>query len=127
MGIIHGAKPGGVPRREVLWAPGTLAELRSYPARVRRVIGRSIEVAQWGQTDSHSKSMKGLLRDVFEIVVEGDRVTHRAAYFVTDDHDGPIFVLDVFIKKSRSGLSTPVSIIDRIHARLKRVKEIERE
>jgi phage-related protein len=97
-----------VPRRETYWAPGTQQELRSYIKRVRRLIGRGIEVAQWGQTDTHA-------------------VTHRAAYYVTKDPDGPVAILDVFVKKSKSGATTPAAVIDRIKSRLKFVKEIEHE
>lgn len=107
-----------------MWAPGTRNELRGYPKRVRRLIGRGIEVAQWGQTDTHAKRMRPPLREAFEIVVEGDNVTYRAAYYPTTESDGPIAVLDVFVKKSKSGITTPQLIIDRIKARLKRVKEI---
>ncbi len=93
---------------------------------MRLLIGRGIEVAQWGQTDTHAKLMKGPLREVYEIVVEGDNVTHRAAYYPTKDPDGPIAVLDVFVKKSRRGIVTPATVLARIKARLRRIKEIER-
>jgi len=63
----------------------------------------------------------------YEIVVEGDGATYRTAYYPTKDPDGPIAVLDVFIKKSKIGIATPKIIIDRIKARLKRIKEIENE
>ncbi len=116
-----------MPRRDALWAPGTKAELSSYPKRIRRLIGRGIEVAQWGQTDTHAKPMKAPLRDVYEIVVEGDNVTHRAAYYVAKASDGPVAVLDVFVKKSKSGTATPAPVIERIKSRLKRAKEMERE
>jgi phage-related protein len=84
-------------------------------------------VAQWGQTDTHSKRMQAPLREVYEIVAEGDNVTHRAAYYPTKDPGGPIAVLDVFVKKSKTGIATPPQILQRIKARLQRVKEIERE
>ncbi len=118
---------GGLPRREVLWAPDTLESIRKCPKRVRRVIGRAIEVAQWGQTETHAKPLKGTLRAVYEIVVEGDRVTHRCAYYVTKDPGGPVAVLDVFVKKSTSGIATPASVVNRIKNRLARVKELEHE
>ena|ERR1700738_89036 len=117
----------GVPRREVFWAAGTKAELRRYPKRVRALIGRGIEVAQWGQTDTHAKRMKGPLREVFEIVVEGDNVTHRAMYYTTKDADGPVAVLDVFVKKSTIGIATPAPILNRIKSRLQTVKVIEKQ
>jgi phage-related protein len=94
---------------------------------VRTLIGRGIEVAQWGQTDTHAKKMKGPLRETFEISVEGDHVTHRAVYYPTKDADGPIAVLDVFVKKSTSGVSTPAPIVSRIKSRLQSVKVIEKQ
>jgi phage-related protein len=109
----------------VVWAPGAEKELRGYSKRVRTLIGRAIEVAQWGQTDIHAKPMKAPLREVFEIVVDGDRVTYRAVYYATKNGAGPIAVLDVFIKKSTSGIATPKPILDRIKSRLRRIKEIE--
>jgi phage-related protein len=101
--------------------------LRCYSSRVRTLIGRAIEVAQWGQTDTHVKKMTGPLREAYEIVVEGDRMTHRAVYYPTKEPDGPIAVLDVFVKKSAKGNAIPAPIANRIARRLQRVKEIERE
>jgi phage-related protein len=51
------------------------------------------------------------LREVYEIVVEGDNLTYRAAYYPTIEPDGPIAVLDVFVKKSKSGVATPQPIM----------------
>ena len=101
--------------------------MRCYSSRVRTLIGRAIEVAQWGQTDTHVKKMNGPLRETYEIVVEGARVTYRAVYYVTKQPDGPIAVLDVFVKKSTRGNSTPAPIERRIVRRLQRIKEVERE
>ena len=71
--------------------------------------------------------MKAPLRDVHEIVVDGNKMTYRAAYYSTKNPDGPVAVLDVFIKKSKSGIATPKVVLDRIRLRLKRIKEIENE
>ena len=116
-----------MPRRDVLWAPGTRDTLRGYASRVRTRIGRAIEVAQWGQTDILAKRMTGPFRDVYEIVVDGSNVTHRAVYYPVKDVDGPIVVLDVFVKKSTKGAAMPTHIAHRIDRRLRRVKEMERE
>lgn len=112
-------------KRPVLWAPGTREELRRYPKRVRSLIGRGLEIAQWGQTDIHAKRMKPPLREVYEITVEGDNVTYRAAYYATREQSGPIAVLDVFVKKSRSGIATPGQVLARIRSRLRRIKDCE--
>jgi phage-related protein len=94
---------------------------------VRTLIGRAIEIAQWRQTDVHVKRMTGGLREVYEIVIDGDRVTHRALYYPVKRADGPIAILDVFVKKSTQGSTIPAPIAKRIRQRLQRVKEMERE
>ena len=71
--------------------------------------------------------MKAPIREVYEIVVDGDNVSHRAAYYLTKDPDGPLAVLDVFVKKSTRGIGTPKPILDRILMRLRRIKQLERE
>jgi phage-related protein len=69
--------------------------------------------------------MKGPLREVYEIVAEGDNVTYRTAYYLMPGPNAPVAVLDVFVKKSRRGIATPAVNLDRIRTRLTRIKEIE--
>jgi phage-related protein len=71
--------------------------------------------------------MAGALREVYEIVVEGDHVTHRALYYPVKRPDGPIAILDVFVKKSTKGSALPAPVASRVRLRLQRLKEIERE
>jgi phage-related protein len=100
--------------------------LRSYPKRARKIIGRAVEVAQWGQTDTTARRMKGKLRDVFEVRADGPGSdTYRAMYYPTRDPDGPIAVLHVFRKKSTRGIATPQRDLAVIELRLKRVKEVD--
>jgi phage-related protein len=70
--------------------------------------------------------MKGPLREVYEIVVDRDRLSYRAAYYVTKESHGPVVVLDVFVKKSKTGVATPKPMLERISTRLKWTKESER-
>jgi phage-related protein len=115
----------GTPRRKVLWAPQTRKELRGYPRNVRYTIGRAIEVAQWGQTDTNVSRMKGKLREVYEITADAPGVTYRAMYFPMKDADDPIAVLHVFKKKSTKGIATPKSDLNIIEVRLREVKDSE--
>jgi phage-related protein len=115
----------GTPRRKVLWAPRTRKELTGYPRSVRYAIGRAIEVAQWGQTDTNVSRMKGKLREVFEITADAPGVTYRAMHYPLKNVDDPIAVLHVFKKKSIKGIATPKPALNIIEARLREVKESE--
>jgi len=103
----------GTPRRKILWAPRTRKELAGYPRSVRYAIGRAIEIAQWGQTDTN------------EITADAPGVTYRAMYYPLKNADDPIAVLHVFKKKSIKGIATPKRALDTIEARLREVKDSE--
>ena len=74
-----------------------------------------------GDKHSSAKPLKRVGGGVFEIVSDFDRNTYRAVY-VAKLASG-IYVLHVFQKKSRKGISTPKAEIDLIKTRLKRARE----
>jgi len=65
--------------------------------------------------------MKDNLRDVIEITDREADGTYRLMY--TTKVGDTIYVLDFLKKKSKSGTATPQADLDRIEARLKKVKE----
>lgn len=63
------------------------------------------------------KSLTGNLAGVLEIIAEGNNRTFRAVYTVKIGE--VVYVLHAFVKKSKSGVSTPRSETDLILQRLK--------
>jgi phage-related protein len=95
------------------------------PDEVQDDFGYALGVAQLGGTVDFAKTMKGNLREVTEIVSNEGGDTYRAMYTVV--LEGRVYVLDVFKKKSKSGIATPKVDLDRIELRLKAAKQHYRQ
>lgn len=107
-----------VSLRPVVWAAGTLREIRSFPKHVRRGFGRALQFAQAGDKHPAAKPLKGFGGGgVLEIVEDYDRGSYRAVYSVRFRE--AVYVLHVFQKKSKRGVATPRSDISLIKERLK--------
>ena len=70
----------------------------------------------------NTKSLKGKLRDVREIVVDDDGSTYRTMY--TTRIGDVVYVLDAFQKKSKSGIATPQADLGRMEQRLKQARAL---
>jgi len=95
----------------------TRKTLKSLPGDVKDEVGYSLRIAQQGGRADNSSPMKGNLRTVSEIRVEEDSGAYRTIY--TTQFEDVIYVLDVLTKKSRKGIATPRSDLNRIERRLK--------
>jgi phage-related protein len=105
---------------EIIWLADTLKSLTEASIEVRRTMGGALRMAQNGEKSSDAKPLTGDLRDVIEVSAEDESGTYRLMYAVKIADD--VIVLDFFKKKSKSGIATPKANLDRIRARLKRVK-----
>ena len=100
-------------------------ELQSLPAEVRGEFGHALFEAQCGGEPVAAKALKGFGgRGVLELVEDFDGSTYRAVYTVRFIE--AIYVLRVFQKKSKKGISTPKTEIELIKARL-RVAEADHQ
>lgn len=92
--------------------------MRGLPVTVRRGFGLSLFAVQLGETPPASKSLKGFSgAGVLELIEDAKGSTYRAVYTVR--FRDVIYVLHVFQKKSKHGITTPKHQIDLIHDRLK--------
>lgn len=87
------------------------------PDHVKDEVGHSLRIAQQGGRADNTSPMKGNLRTVSEIRIEQGSGAYRTIY--TTQFEDVIYVLDVFKKKSRKGVATPKSDLNRIEQRLK--------
>jgi phage-related protein len=111
-GIVEEGEP-----KPIIWIGSSREDLRSFPQKVRRDIGRALYAAQMGDTDPAAKPMKGFGgASVMEIVGRLFGNTWRAVYTVR--FRGVVYVLHAFQKKSKSGIATPKSEIRLIQRRL---------
>ena len=114
--------------KPILWVRSSLNDLKALPDKPRRDIGFALSEVQEGDYPDNAKPLKGL-SGVYEIRVDFDTNTYRAAYVV--NLGDRIYVLHVFQKKSKRGIATPKAEMDKIRNRLKqaqeRAKELENE
>jgi len=114
-----------MPLKPVHWIGSSLDDLKTFPDDVQDVIGYALYLAQLGGKHPDAKPLTGdpAFRGagVLEVVENYDRNTYRAVYTVR--LAGSVYVLHAFQKKSKRGIATPKSDIDRIKARLQTAKE----
>src|SRR4249919_2734688 len=102
--------------KPVIWIGSSRDDLRALPQQVRRDIGQALYTAQQGETDPSAKPLKGFGGTrVMEIVERYRTDAYRGIY--TAHFANAIYVLHVFQKKSKQGITTPRSEIELIRHR----------
>ena len=121
--------PQQTDRKPCVFAPSSLEILSSFDQEVKDEIGFALHVAQRGGTHRSAKPLTGHPEfrgaAVMEIVADFDGDTYRGVYTVK--LEGVVYALDIFQKKSKSGIATSKSVINRIKARLRWAREHYRE
>jgi phage-related protein len=101
-------------------------DLSAFPLKVKQDIGFALRVAQKGDKHPAARPLKGFGgAGVLEIIADFDGSTFRAVYTVR--LKGMIYVLHAFQKKSRKGIATPKSEMDKVRARLKQAQLLHAE
>lgn len=86
------------------------------PEDVKDVFGSTLLDVQYGDSPANAKPFgEGMPREIWKIVDDSDGNTYRAVY--TAAFPKAVYVLDVFMKKSKSGTRTPQADKDRIRRR----------
>ncbi len=110
------------PAKLLRWVASSRKDLKALPLRVRRGFGLALFDVQLGDTPPAAKPLKGFGGSGVLELIEDDRgSTYRAVYTVR--FKDAVYVLHVFQKKSKQGISTPRHEIELIHARLKLAEE----
>lgn len=88
------------------------------PEHVKDVFGRALLDAQFGDVPAGARPFgEGVRKEVWKLIDDYDSNTYRVAYTV--HFDKAVYVLDVFVKNSQKGISTPQQVRDRIEKRFK--------
>ncbi len=110
--------------KPIVWIGSTIEDIRSFPKNIKDNIGYALYEAQKGKMPFKAKPMKGL-SGVIEIRTDYLTDTFRTVYTVK--LGARLYVLHVFKKKSKKGISTPKPDIDLIKSRLKTAQELAKE
>jgi phage-related protein len=111
--------------KPVIWLGDTLATLRACPQEVQDEVGYALYLAQIGAKYEGAKPLKGMGPGVLEVIADHRSDTYRAVYTVRFAER--VYVLHVFQKQSRTGISTPESEIELVRQRLKRAAELDQK
>ncbi len=107
--------------KPLAWIGSSFKDFGKLPELVRDEILGDLQAAQDGDVGDHAEQMKGDLRDVMEIRVNGPAGTYRSMY--TTRIGSKVYVLHAFQKKSKTGIATPKRDLDLIRKRLKVARE----
>jgi phage-related protein len=100
---------------------GSKKSLDGLPEDVKDVFGSALLDVQYGETPEGAKPFgEGLPHEIWKIVENYDGDTYRAVY--TAAFPEVVYVLDAFVKKSKSGIKTPQAVKDRVRDRFKTAK-----
>ena len=103
------------------WVGSSYKELIKFPEEVRRSMGYALHLAQINERHPHTKTLSGMGSSKIVEIRENDMSgTYRVVY--TLEIQNYVFVLHVFQKKSKSGMSTPMQDIEIINNRLKEAR-----
>ena len=106
--------------KQIVWIGSSLDDLRESPEEVKDAVGYALYEAQHGEMPAKAKPMKGL-SGVIEIKTDYHGDTYRTVYAVK------LYVLHVFKKKSKKGISTPKPDMNVIKSRLKTAQHLAGE
>src|SRR5438552_14553314 len=110
-----------VPLKPLKWVGGSKNILDRLPEDVKDVFGSALVDVQYGGTPDGAKPFgEGLPHEIWKIVEYDDGNTYRAVY--TAAFPEVVYVLDAFVKKSKSGIKTPQADKDRVRDRFKAAK-----
>ncbi len=108
--------------KSLLWVGRSKRDLKALPKEVQNSIGLALLTVQWGDKPENARPLKGFGgAQVLEIIEYSKAGTYRAVYTVK--FENAIYVLHVFQKKSKSGISTPKEEMDLVEVRLKMAYE----
>lgn len=109
-------------RKPLRWVGSSRKALQLMPDDVKDVFGSALLDVQYGDVPRGAKPFgDGLPREIWKIVEYFDGCTYRLAY--TTALAGAVYVLDVFMKESRSGIATPKLDKERVRARFRMAKQ----
>jgi phage-related protein len=116
--------PAAIPpsRKPLKWVGSSRKNLAALPEDVQDVFGSALLDVQYGDTPDGARPFgEGLPHEIWKIVEDFDGDTYRAVYTVAFPE--VVYVLDAFMKKSKTGIKTPQADKDRVLARFKAAQQ----
>ena len=109
--------------RPIVWLGNTKKNLLAFPKEVTQKIGYKLQLIQSGNIPTDTKPFKDVGSGIYEIALKHDKEAYRCVQALQLGEK--IYVLHVFQKKAKKGISTPKPDVDLIKQRYKDAKELE--
>lgn len=108
--------------KPVFWVGSSRKDASDLPTAVKKKAGKSIYTVQTGGISPNTKPLKGFVgTHVLEISIPYQKNTYRIVLVVKSN--AFVYILHVFMKKSKTGISTDKADIDLIRERLKAAED----
>lgn len=112
--------------RPVIYLGSSQKDLKALPVEVKEVFAQGLYVANQGGRPSDSKVLKGFHgASVIELREDHKSDTYRAVYTVKFKE--ALYVLHIFKKKSKKGITMPKKDKELLETRLKRAEQDYKE
>jgi phage-related protein len=109
-------------RKPLKWVGSSRRNLAALPEDIQDVFGSALLDVQYGDTPDGARPFgEGLPHEIWKIVEDFDGDTYRAVY--TAAFPEVVYVLDAFMKKSKTGIKTPQADKERVLARFKAAQQ----
>ncbi len=128
-GPSRGAGGGTVSQypklRPIVWIASSKNDISVLPDAVKASFGMRLHELQQGKTPLDMKPLTQFETGVYELRESFDRNAYRLIYVV--NLDKALYVLHVFMKKSKSGIGLPKPDAELIAVRLRRTRDLDAE
>jgi phage-related protein len=113
------------PGRPLIWVGSSKEDISALSDEVKASFGHRLRELQDGKTPLGMKPLPQFGTGVYELLEDFDRNTYRLMYVVNLKKG--IYVLHVFIKKSKSGIGLPKRDANLIERRLQYARIMDAE
>ena len=118
-------RPTKRPTKRVVWLNDSKPNMDALPSLVRSSFGHLLWEVQVGALPENAKPLFSLSKGVYELRENFDTNTYRLMYIACLEK--AIYVLDVFMKKSTTGIGLPQRDAERIKERAQRARRMDEE
>lgn len=107
--------------RKISWIRAAWKDFQSFPADAQNRAATALTYIAEGATPDIAKPLSGLGSGIWELAIKSRGDAYRVVYALQLGEE--IWVLHAFQKKSKKGIATPMSEINLVKERIKRLKE----
>ncbi len=111
--------------KELFWLGSSLEKLTRFPERTKKQLGAALRQVQNGLTPQIARPLNSYGSGVHELKASTRGDTYRLVYLIKLKKG--IYVLDAFMKKSKTGRRIPKEISTRLKQRIKEARAHDKE